>query len=466
MAVRPAQSAAGDGSAAQVDALRRLRVHEDLDPRPRLGQQRDRRGVELERQRVGAHPVVRAQDRSDHGEIQGQDPVLVEARDGLDLRDDPSVELLGAGGVRMLGIQARREQLDEHPRDVGVREQRRHEVVVAERRAALTQVAGDGAQHDRVSPLQARAEDEPVDAVAREPAGQRAPEHVLEGLAHVVADLGVHDRIQSEVRDVRDRGVDRRDLVRPLVGHPHAHVLEDRDDVRELERRLPRQHPAAQAVDAAVEPDIEPARPVEVVDRADVPHGLGDRVVGAVHDRERRRVAPPVVGAAAARAPAQREAQVVGPAAGRLRDPLLDLPDVDVGDVARLRRDDDVQPHEHRLGEPQVEVRAGPVDGVAQDLLDLQPVVGVEALAGQVDEEGDEALELVAARRTPARTGARRGRGSRSRGRRASPRRPGRARRAGTCRGCPTAPSRRGRQGAARPARAPGAPCAARSGRR
>ena len=53
VAVRPAQSAAGDRPAAQVHALGDLRVHEDLDPRPRLGQQRDRRGVELERQRVG-----------------------------------------------------------------------------------------------------------------------------------------------------------------------------------------------------------------------------------------------------------------------------------------------------------------------------------------------------------------------------------------------------------------------------
>ena len=85
-AIRPAQAAARDASAAQVHALDTRRIHPDLEHRLRFGQARHLRRIELERQvrfrfavRVGEE-VVRALGCVDHAEELAQDAVLVEVR--------------------------------------------------------------------------------------------------------------------------------------------------------------------------------------------------------------------------------------------------------------------------------------------------------------------------------------------------------------------------------------------------
>ena len=72
-AIRPAEPAAGDLAAAQVDRLDARRVHEDLELRSRQGENRNLGRVELERQvRVGLAvgaglEGVGADDRADDG---------------------------------------------------------------------------------------------------------------------------------------------------------------------------------------------------------------------------------------------------------------------------------------------------------------------------------------------------------------------------------------------------------------
>src|SRR5581483_1903633 len=90
-AVGPADPPAGDRPGAQVDSFRPRGVDEDLVPGPRGREVRDARRVELEgevRLRLAAGPrleVVRPQHRLDDAEEAPQDPVLVEARYGVEL---------------------------------------------------------------------------------------------------------------------------------------------------------------------------------------------------------------------------------------------------------------------------------------------------------------------------------------------------------------------------------------------
>ena len=87
--VRPADAAAGDLAAAQVDALHRRRVDVDLEQRGRLGDRGDVGGAQLERG-DGAVGVerVRAQRRVDQAELVAQDAVVVERGHRVEVGDD------------------------------------------------------------------------------------------------------------------------------------------------------------------------------------------------------------------------------------------------------------------------------------------------------------------------------------------------------------------------------------------
>ena len=89
-AVRPADPAAGDRAAAQVDALHLGRVDVDLDQRRRLRDRRDVGRAQLERHRAAPAAVgVRAQRRVDQPELVAQDAVVVERLDASRSRGSP-----------------------------------------------------------------------------------------------------------------------------------------------------------------------------------------------------------------------------------------------------------------------------------------------------------------------------------------------------------------------------------------
>ena len=147
-AIRPADAAACDRSAAQVHPLGARGVDEDLEARAGLGQPAQLRGVELERQvwRVLARArveVVRAQHRPDHVQEHAQDLVLVEALDGVDRRLDALGHLLGVLAVGPARVEARLEQRDDQPCDLRVGHERLLHVAVAEREPRLAQVLAD-----------------------------------------------------------------------------------------------------------------------------------------------------------------------------------------------------------------------------------------------------------------------------------------------------------------------------------
>ena len=252
-AVRPAQAAAGHPSAAQVHGLHLRRVDEHLELRPRLRQQLDRVGVELERQArtrvrrpIGA-VVVGSQDRHHDGVERAEDPVLVEALDRLDRMGEALGDPLDPSRVPLLRIEPGGEQVDEPAGDVGVADQRALHVGVRVLDAGLTQVTGDGAHDGHLAAAQSGAEDERTEPVVLELPAADAEEGFVEQLAPLagvgrqVAQPEVvhpHRGARAHPKFVRPhrRASAQPDLVRPFVDHRGPEPLESRQHVRERHR--------------------------------------------------------------------------------------------------------------------------------------------------------------------------------------------------------------------------------------
>src|SRR3954453_17628917 len=117
-------------------------------PGARSGKERQPLRIELERQVAASLPeVVRPHDGLDEREVAAKQPVLVEALDEVDSPPALLAEPFSDGRVMSLRMQARLEELDEHPREAGVAHERLPEVAVAEGRPRLTAVLDRGAQH-------------------------------------------------------------------------------------------------------------------------------------------------------------------------------------------------------------------------------------------------------------------------------------------------------------------------------
>ena len=240
-------------AAAQVHALGARRVDEDLEARARQRQPGQLLRVELERQVGLARAVgvaleeVGAQHRPHDVEEAAQDAVLVEALDRVDLLLDRRAEPLGrARGRPPRGRSARAPGRPAAAPPAGGDERLLH-VAVAERRAGLAQVAADRAQHGGLAPGQPGAQDQAVVAVALGVAAPGADEGVLEGVPDAVGlELVVAGVGQAEVVDPDALAVARRDRVGPLVGDLHAHVLEQRQQVGQRQRRAGAEHLRAQ----------------------------------------------------------------------------------------------------------------------------------------------------------------------------------------------------------------------------
>ena len=145
----------------------------------------DLRRVELERHvrlRAGQE-VVRAQHRAHDRQEAAQDPVLVEAVDGVDRLLDLARDVLGPPAVAGRDRSARGTAPRARAATPAMREQRVLHVAVAERDPGLAQVARDGAQHRHLAPVEPGADDQAVEAVLLGLAAPHAREALVEALA-------------------------------------------------------------------------------------------------------------------------------------------------------------------------------------------------------------------------------------------------------------------------------------------
>ncbi len=272
-------------------------------------------------------------------------------------------------------------------------------VVLAERAPRLAEVLRDRAEDRDLPGGQPRRQNEAVEAVVLGLSTPGAGERILERLAHVVRlELGPFAVAQPEVVDPDRRPVGRLHLVGPLVADLDAHVLEHRQHVGEEERLPGPEQLEGKVVQGRLERNVEAhadvAVGVEPLDPVDVEHRLAGREVLPVGAGERVAV-PLEERGAVLLAELIREgiAQVVGPGARRLGEPGLDLADVVLRDRALLGVDDHVEAREHRFRDACRVVDARTAESLPEDVLDPLPILGVEALARQIDQAGDEALE-------------------------------------------------------------------------
>ena len=273
--VRPADAAAGDGSAAQVDALHRRAVHVDLEQRRRL---RDRRHVgraQLERGHLALRVEgVRPQRGVDQQQLVAQDPVVVERGDrvqpGQDLVAQRLLGRLVGGAVR---VEALLEVAHERGGDLGVGRQHVVLVRLREARADPLAVHPVGAQDVDLAPLEAGQDDEPVQRVrlglpaadGRDRVGQPVAERaeVERAVARAEHAEVLHPGLAVAALQPR----------RDLLDHAQPEVLERRHRVAELDLPARLVERDARPARLVLEPDDErlalALQPLEALDVAD-----------------------------------------------------------------------------------------------------------------------------------------------------------------------------------------------------
>ncbi len=244
-----------------------------------------------------------------------------------------------------------------------------------------------------------------VEAVVLHLAGGDLLIGLVEDLLHLrELDLGAVGRLHAEI--MQPHGLARiaePQLERVLGEDAQAHMLQRRQHVREGERAAGDIELEAQLLgrgfDRAVEVDREPALGQRRFGVLDVEHrGLGGEAL-AIAEREGVGIAPQQRETALlAMGLDQGFLEMVGPGAPGLHQPRLDLAEVHLRHGARRGLDHDVEPRQVLVGHLGVEGAEPAIECLGQDLLHAQPELGVEPVARQIDEAGDEALEGVAPR--------------------------------------------------------------------
>ncbi len=408
-AIGPAQSAAGDPAAAQVDAFESRRIDEYLEHRPRLGKAWHFRGGELERHerasarvRVAA-PEIGPRRGKDQREVLAQHAVLGKVLDLLE-RGLDRADVFGGRRValrRLRRVEARLEEREQVARYSCVRRERCLDERLRQRETDLSQVFRVGAQDDDLERGHARGHHQAVEIVVLDFAAKDAAEGVFEHRLQRLR-VGVEQRrLDAEVVQPDGRLPRRRDLVRPLVDHPETHALEHREAVGKRHRRAHAEELEAQRPRLGVGRTVQSHPERSLGRQARHQLDVGDRGVRgdivAIARRQRAvELAIERVAARFAKRRDQRGSQVVIPAAGSLSEPLLELADVVGRNLPGRGPHGDQHARERRLGELHVEFRARPVERLQQDRLPLLAQLRRVVLARRVDHAHEEALEHVA----------------------------------------------------------------------
>ncbi len=275
-------------------------------------------------------------------------------------------------------------------------------VVLGERRARLAQVLAVGPEDGDLTPGKPGAQHQAVEAVVLHGPAPRPDEGVLEDLLdlpglQLVAGL-VH---QAEVVDPDRRRARRLYLVRALVDHLDAHVLQKRQDLRERDLISEPEQLEPQEVlrlfDGVVEAHPQVVVGLQGLHPLDVRDGRAGQKACAVAGGEGVAVlAEQLYALLLAALFDHGVVEVVRPGAGRLDDAAFDLLLVVLRCVSRLRVDYEVDARKHRLREPDVELHVRPIEGLEEYVLHTLPDHGVVAVAGNEDEAGEEAPVGVA----------------------------------------------------------------------
>ena len=188
------------------------------------------------------------------------------------------------------------------------------------------------------------------------------------------------------------------DAVGLLGDDPQAEVFQHRQDVRQHDGCIAAVKPKTgrRLARARVERGFERRAGEHRLDRAEIGDRLrrcGLRLVG---DRKLLQPAQPAARLAFAKGLGGRLLDAVGPAAAGLREPCFQRHDIDRGHLAARRRDDKLQLRQRRIVDMDVMARQRPGERLGEDRGETLAQRGVVALARDVDDARDKALERVA----------------------------------------------------------------------
>ncbi len=404
LAIGPADAAARDRAASEMDRLQLGRVHEDLEQRERLHHVRHVARAKLERER---HAIGLVRVRSDRGldgpEQVAQDLILVERRYLSKVVHDvtPDHLELVVGGVA-LEVEPGLEVGDELGGDRRVLGQRVVAILLGEPRRDALAILAVGPQDPHLLPGQPTGDHEPVQRIRFGVTPPDGADALLDpGRALLQVEHGAPGVQDAEVVDV-DLALTQ-ESGRDLLDDAQAERLQDGHERREihLAAGLVELHAGESLAGGLVaQADHEPVDAVlqlfqaqhVVDDQRPIPVRL--EVLG-----EAGRVRVGERGASLGADPLdQGVAEIVVPGAGQAFDLLLELLVRHLGDLHAgidVHREED--PRALGLAERQVVVDRRSVEALDEEPLQALAQIGVEAVAGQGHHDGDAPAVEVAA---------------------------------------------------------------------
>ena len=305
-----------------------------------------------------------------------------------------------AGGVERhfaARLEAGGEQLEQQARNHRVALQRLFHVRLGERHAGLQRVLGVAAQHGDVAPFQAGAGQQLVEAVVLGVAVPDGDEGLLERQAGRVHVDRAAARLHLEVLD-RDLLALDLELIRMLGEHAQAQVLHHRQHVRQRHVAAAAHQLQAQVVAVAVEGNALVAGTGQARGLQHV--GGGQRGGNGFGVAGGQRAAIALEQAQAhflAVVAHQQLAQLVVPVAHDAGQFGFQAVLVELDLCARLRADHHVQLGQRRFADLHAVVQALALQFAHQQRFDAVADAGVEAVARDVGQRGEEAAVAVAA---------------------------------------------------------------------
>src|SRR5215208_4721994 len=326
--------------------------------------------------------VVRPQRRQGYIEERAQDAVLIEAHDRLEGFFDLLANPLALGPVPARRVEAGFEEIHDKPGEVLVDDEGVLHVILGERRACMAQVLAVGPEHRDLTP--------------------GTGEGVLEDLPDLTRlqlVVGLVD--EAEVIYPDRRRALRLDLVRAFVDHLDAHVLQQRQNLRERDLLPELEQLETKEVlglfDRMVEAHLQVIVGLQPLHPLDVRDGRAGQEACAVARGEGVAVlAEQLCAPFLAVLFDQGVVEVVRPGAGRLDEAAFDLFLIVFRFLPRLRVDYEMDAREHRLREPDVVLYVYSIEGLEEYVLHAFPDHGVVAVTGHEDQAGEKAPVGVA----------------------------------------------------------------------
>ena len=414
LAVGPAQTTTGHVAKAQVYALDARAVDEDFELGHWSRNVGNRAGVELEAEvwlglTTGIGLIeVGAQGGLDQIQIAPEDAVLVEHRDIVQRGENGLLQLLLLGFQVVAGelagqVETGLEQTHQLAGDVGMVDQRAGDVAVIEAQTDLLEVTGIGPQHRHITPRQTGGQHQTVEGIVLGIAVDDVHEGILQGLVehlnirHLGAGIGEGEIVNPELAAILAA-----QAVGELAQHPQAEVFQNRQHIRQRQRRIG-------VVELAVQLRL----------------ALGQRLVEAHHQRpllgqaeqmlhvDHRRVRCKALGVAGreafgeigqhlgavplAQALQHQAGVIILPRAAGLDHFLLQAGDIHLHAVARIDAQNELHPCQHRLGEVGPELAVAGLQTFHENLLDLHADLGGVHIARHIGQAVAEAPVGIAA---------------------------------------------------------------------